>query len=70
MGVEASIEKMRSEGVADAAIDTFAELYERLVAGDRGLIGEEDIEPVVSLPDAEELPSCGEEILDRRSSCG
>jgi UTP--glucose-1-phosphate uridylyltransferase len=65
MGVEASIEKMRSEGVADAAIDTFAELYERLVAGDRGLIGEEDIEPVDALPDAEELDADGEDVLDQ-----
>jgi UTP--glucose-1-phosphate uridylyltransferase len=65
MGVEASIEKMRSEGVADAAIDTFAELYERLVAGDRGLIGEDDIEPVDALPDAEELPAGGDDVLDQ-----
>jgi UTP--glucose-1-phosphate uridylyltransferase len=65
MGVEASIEKMRSEGVADAAIDTFAELYERLVAGDRGLIGEADIEPVDALPDAEDLDADGEDVLDQ-----
>jgi UTP--glucose-1-phosphate uridylyltransferase len=65
MGVEASIEKMRSEGVADAAIDTFAELYERLVAGDRGLIGEADIEPVDALPDAEALPAGAEAALDQ-----
>ena len=65
MGLQASIDKMRAEGVADAAIDTFAELYERLVAGDRGLIGEDDIEPVASLPDADALPEGGEDVLDQ-----
>jgi len=66
MGLENSIEKMRAEGVADAAIDTFAELYERLVAGDRGLIAESDIEPVASLPDADELADAdSSEVLDQ-----
>src|SRR3954468_22020402 len=64
-GLQASIDKMRSEGVADAAIDTFAELYERLVAGDRGLIGEDDIEPVTSLPDADDLDDDGDDVLDQ-----
>src|SRR3954447_25877056 len=64
-GLQASIDKMRSEGVADAAIDTFAELYERLVAGDRGLIGEDDIEPIESLPDAEALTEGGQDVLDQ-----
>jgi UTP--glucose-1-phosphate uridylyltransferase len=64
-GLQASIDKMRSDGVADAAIDTFAELYERLVAGDRGLIGEGDIEPVTSLPDAEELAEADDGVLDQ-----
>jgi UTP--glucose-1-phosphate uridylyltransferase len=64
-GLQASIDKMRSDGVADAAIDTFAELYERLVAGDRGLIGEDDIEPVASLPDADALPAGADAVLDQ-----
>src|SRR5690349_24021843 len=34
-GLQACIEKMRDAGVADVAIETFAELYERLAAGER-----------------------------------
>lgn len=64
-GLTESVEKMRAEGVADAAIATFAELYERLVAGETGLIAEAEIEPVASLPDADELPPGGEDVLDQ-----
>src|SRR4051812_32105427 len=56
-GLEACIEKMRDAGVADVAIDTFAELYERLAAGETGLIGESDIEPVEAVPDFDALPA-------------
>jgi UTP--glucose-1-phosphate uridylyltransferase len=65
-GLEACVEKMRGAGVADAAIDTFAELYERLAGGATGLIGEDEIEPVESVPDAEELPGAdGSDLLDQ-----
>ncbi|HEU4657724.1 MAG TPA: UTP--glucose-1-phosphate uridylyltransferase [Capillimicrobium sp.] len=64
-GLRESVEKMRAEGVADAAIATFGELYERLVAGETGLIAESEIEPVEALPDAEELPPGGEDVLDQ-----
>lgn len=67
-GVDSSIAKMRAEGVADAAIATFGELYARLVAGDTGLMAEADIEPVVELPDADalpELPDGGADVLDQ-----
>ena len=65
-GLEACVEKMRDAGVADVAIDTFAELYERLAAGDTGLIGESDIEPVEAVPDFDALPA-GDDgaLLDR-----
>jgi UTP--glucose-1-phosphate uridylyltransferase len=55
-GLEACTQKMRDAGVAGVAIDTFAELYERLAAGETGLIGEDEIEPVESVPDADALP--------------
>lgn len=55
-GLEACTQKMRDAGVAGVAIDTFAELYERLAAGETGLIAESEIEPVDAVPDAEELP--------------
>src|SRR5512133_1490226 len=55
-GLEACVQKMRDADVADVAIDTFAELYERLAAGETGLIPEGEIEPVDSVPDFDELP--------------
>lgn len=62
-GLRASVEKMRADGVAEAAIATFGELYERLQAGETGLIPEAEIEPVEELPDARDLPEGGEEHL-------
>ena len=67
-GLQASIDKMRGDGVAEVAIATFADLYRRLVEGDRGLIGEDAIEPVVELPDADALdavPPTSAEVLDQ-----
>src|SRR3954464_3665870 len=55
-GLRASVEKMRAEGLADAAVDTFAHYYERLQAGESGVLPEAEIEPVDALPDADELP--------------
>src|SRR3954468_13640009 len=61
-GLGASVEKMRREGVADVAVATFADFYERLVAGERGTLPEEEIESVGDVPDADELPApCDEE---------
>src|SRR4051812_9537010 len=60
-GLTASIEKMRSDGVADIAIDTFAHYYERLVAGDRGSVPEAEIAPVDTVPDLQDLPEPGEQ---------
>ena len=67
-GLNASVEKMRSEGVADAAIETFRHYYERLRQGDLGTLAEADIEPIGDLPDAEQLPEDEEgagQALDR-----
>jgi UTP--glucose-1-phosphate uridylyltransferase len=60
-GLSASIEKMREAGVDDVAIDTFRHYYERLRDGDTGVLPESELEPVDSLPDAEELPAAGDE---------
>lgn len=61
--------KMRQEGLPDVAIRTFAYYYEKLVAGETGLISESDIAPVSKLTDAEMLPdsavAAGEEALSR-----
>ncbi|HET6550859.1 MAG TPA: hypothetical protein VFG79_20515, partial [Solirubrobacter sp.] len=55
-GLRAGIDKMRSEGVADAAIRAFEHYYRQLEAGETGLMPEDSIEPVTDLPDFDELP--------------
>ena len=64
-GLTASLEKMRDAHLPDLAIDTFRHYYERLSAGETGMLPESDIEPVGDLVDAEDLPEGGEEALDR-----
>jgi hypothetical protein len=56
-GREEAIEKMRADGASDVAVDTFAHYFERLRAGDAGVLAEAEIEPVAELPDADELPA-------------
>jgi UTP--glucose-1-phosphate uridylyltransferase len=64
-GLEAAIEKMRAEGLGDAAVESFARQYERLREGETGTLAESEIEPVESLPDAEELTKAASaELLD------
>jgi UTP--glucose-1-phosphate uridylyltransferase len=54
-GLQASIEKMRAESVADAAIETFRDLYTRWQEGETGLLPEAEIEPLRDLPSLEDL---------------
>ncbi len=54
--LQASLGKMRADGVAEAGIATFAHYFERLRAGEAGVLAESEIEPVSELPDADELP--------------
>jgi UTP--glucose-1-phosphate uridylyltransferase len=56
-GLRASVEKMRSEGVADAAIRAFEHYYRQLEAGETGLMPEASIEPVTDPVEFDELPS-------------
>jgi UTP--glucose-1-phosphate uridylyltransferase len=66
--LERALAKMRADGVAEIAVDTFAHYFERLRAGDTGVLPESDIEPVAALPDADELPDDEEDVraaLDR-----
>ena len=66
MSLDACVAKMEAEGLAPIAIETFAHYYRQLEAGETGLIGEAEIEPVAGLPDAEQLPDVGDsELLDR-----
>ena len=67
-GLEASIEKMRGEGLPDAAIDAFAHYYRRLAEGEQGMLPESELEPVEDVQDSAELPDDDEraaEALDR-----
>jgi UTP--glucose-1-phosphate uridylyltransferase len=67
-GLQASVDKMRREGVGDAAVQAFADAYERLQEGETGVLAEGDIEPVDEVPDAEALPATDAEAggaLDR-----
>ena len=55
-GLTRSIDKMRAEGLGDAAVDTFRHYYERLRDGDSGVLPEDELEPVRELPDFADLP--------------
>ncbi len=50
------VERMAAESLPDIFIDNFAYYYDKLVAGDDGLIHEDAIIPVETLTDAEHLP--------------
>jgi UTP--glucose-1-phosphate uridylyltransferase len=54
--LDASLRKMRADGVSDVAAATFSHYFERLRAGDAGCLAESEIEPVDELPDADALP--------------
>jgi UTP--glucose-1-phosphate uridylyltransferase len=63
-GLKASVEKMRSEAIPDAAVRTFAHYYEQLREGETGMIPESAIEPVEGPQDLEDLPE-GDPPLDQ-----
>jgi UTP--glucose-1-phosphate uridylyltransferase len=65
-GLQASLDKMRRDGVGDAAVRAFADAYERLRGGETGTLPESEIEPVRDVPDSEDLPATGAgDALDR-----
>ncbi len=63
-GLQASIDKMRAEGVGEAAIDTFGHYYEQLREGASGMLPESEIEPVTDLPALNDLPDPDPGLLD------
>ena len=67
-GLTANIEKMRAAGAPAGVIESFRRYYERLRAGDTGVLAESDLEPVEDLPEVGELPAVGE--LARREPGG
>lgn len=54
-GLEQARTKMTQAGVAPAAIDTFTRFYHLLESGETGLIRENDIDPLVDIPNRAEL---------------
>ncbi len=56
MSLEACVEKMSREGIAEEAIAVFSHYYAQLEAGETGLLPEAAIEPLAELPDYEDLP--------------
>ena len=48
---------MRSEGLPEIAIRTFAHYYGQLAAGHTGLMAEAELTPATAIPDAEALPA-------------
>jgi UTP--glucose-1-phosphate uridylyltransferase len=55
---------MRAAGVPEPARDAFARAFQRLLDGDRGLVHGDELEPVLDLPELDELPEA-EAPLDR-----
>jgi UTP--glucose-1-phosphate uridylyltransferase len=64
-GLAASVEKMRADGVPDVAVRTFAHYYEKLAAGEQGVVPESEIEPVDDVPGMDDLPEADPSALDR-----
>jgi UTP--glucose-1-phosphate uridylyltransferase len=62
-GLQASVEKMRREGLPDAAIDTFRHYYRQLAEGETGMLPESEIEPVGEVQELDALPE-GDAPLD------
>jgi UTP--glucose-1-phosphate uridylyltransferase len=55
-GLQASVEKMRREGLPDAAIDTFRHYYQQLAEGATGMLPESEIEPARDIQELDGLP--------------
>jgi UTP--glucose-1-phosphate uridylyltransferase len=62
-GLQASVEKMRREGLPEPAIATFEHYYRQLAEGETGMIPESEIEPVEDPQELDALPS-GDAPLD------
>jgi UTP--glucose-1-phosphate uridylyltransferase len=55
--IAAAAGRMRADGAGEHAIAAFTRLYERALAGDRGLLRSARLEPVADLPALEDLPA-------------
>lgn len=64
-GLDEAVDKLRRDGAGPATVAAFEYYARRLADGDLGLLREQELEPVASLPDAEELPAPGDEIAEQ-----
>ena len=65
-GLQAAKEKMRDADVPDAAIATFAHYFEQLVAGESGMLGDDDLDQLSDVPAYDDLPDDADrEALDK-----
>jgi UTP--glucose-1-phosphate uridylyltransferase len=53
--LQAALDKLRADGAQPVAVDTFRHYYERLRAGDAGVLSEDEIEPVHDVPSLDDL---------------
>ena len=60
----AAEQRLREDGSRDAAVAAFLDAFDRLAAGDSGVLAESELEPVEDLPDADTLPDPDEGVLD------
>jgi UTP--glucose-1-phosphate uridylyltransferase len=63
--VSAATDKMRAEGLSEAAVETFAHYERMLREGDTGTLPESSLEPLSDLPDADSLPDSDGAALDQ-----
>jgi UTP--glucose-1-phosphate uridylyltransferase len=56
-GLREAEERMRAGGQPEEAIRTFAAAYERLVAGEKGLVSSDELEPAGEIPSLDDLPA-------------
>src|SRR3954452_6983243 len=55
--IAAAVHRMRADGAGEAAIAAFTRLYERALAGERGLLPSAELEPVTDVPALDDLPA-------------
>ncbi len=53
--LQAALDRMRDDGMGDAALAAFERHWRQVAAGETGMIGEDTIEPVATLPRLDEL---------------
>jgi UTP--glucose-1-phosphate uridylyltransferase len=68
-GLQESVDKLQEAGAGEAAVAAFRDAYERLRAGETGMVPESEIEPIEEPADADALPDPDpaelREVLDR-----